>query len=401
MLVLMTCTMLVAAPIMCVGGVIMALREDVGLSWLMAVSVPVLIVAIGLVIIRMVPQFRLMQVRIDTVNRVLREQITGIRVVRAFVREPVETERFRAANTDLTAVALAAGRLLALIFPIVHAGAQRLQRRGAVVRRRPHRRGPDADRRADGVPHLPDADPDVGHDGHLHGDHGAAGGRLRRADRGGARHRVIGRAVGRADRAAARRRATWRSTTSRSATRVRPRRCCATSPSPRTPGRRRRSSAAPAPARPRCSRWSRGCSTSPAGAVLVDGVDVRELEPDDLWARDRPGAAAAVPVHRHGREQPALRQPGRHRRRAVGGAGDRPGRATSCDGDARAGLDAPIAQGGTNVSGGQRQRLAIARALVRRPEIYLFDDSFSALDLATDARLRAALQPVTARRRPW
>ena len=88
MLVLMSCTMLVAAPIMCVGGVVMALQEDVGLSWLMAVCVPVLIVAIGLVIVRMVPQFRLMQVRIDGINRVLREQITGIRVVRAFVREP-------------------------------------------------------------------------------------------------------------------------------------------------------------------------------------------------------------------------------------------------------------------------------------------------------------------------
>src|SRR5689334_23682487 len=119
MLVLVSCTMLVAAPIMCVGGVAMALQEDVGLSWLMAVSVPVLIVAIGLVIVRMVPKFRLMQERIDGVNRVLREQITGIRVVRAFVREPVETERFRHANADLTAVALAAGRLQALIFPIV------------------------------------------------------------------------------------------------------------------------------------------------------------------------------------------------------------------------------------------------------------------------------------------
>jgi ATP-binding cassette, subfamily B, multidrug efflux pump len=102
MLVLVSCTMLVAAPIMCVGGVAMALQEDVGLSWLMAVCVPVLIVAIGLVIARMVPKFRLMQVRIDGINRVLREQITGIRVVRAFVREPVETERFHAANTDVT-----------------------------------------------------------------------------------------------------------------------------------------------------------------------------------------------------------------------------------------------------------------------------------------------------------
>jgi len=119
MLVLTSCTMLVSAPIMCVGGVVMALREDVGLSWLVAVCVPVLVVAIGLVIVRMVPKFRLMQVRIDAVNRILREQITGVRVVRAFVREPRETERFGRANTDLTDVAVSAGRLQALIFPIV------------------------------------------------------------------------------------------------------------------------------------------------------------------------------------------------------------------------------------------------------------------------------------------
>lgn len=119
MLVLMSCTMLVAVPIMSVGGVVMALREDVGLSWLMLVSVPVLAVALWLIIRRMVPGFRLMQTRIDTVNRVLREQITGIRVVRAFVREPYETDRFATANADLTATALRIGRLMALIFPVV------------------------------------------------------------------------------------------------------------------------------------------------------------------------------------------------------------------------------------------------------------------------------------------
>ncbi len=113
----------------------MALREDVGLSWLMLVCVPVLAVAIGLIIRRMVPQFRLMQTRIDTVNRVLREQITGIRVVRAFVREPYETERFGEANADLTATALRVGRLHGADLPDRDAGAQRLQRRGAVVRR--------------------------------------------------------------------------------------------------------------------------------------------------------------------------------------------------------------------------------------------------------------------------
>jgi ATP-binding cassette subfamily B protein len=119
MLVVMSCTLMIGAPIMCVGGIVMALREDVGLSWLMLVCVPALLVSIGTIVVRMVPQFRAMQVRIDAVNRVLREQLTGIRVVRAFVRERYETDRFGAANTRLTDTALRAGRLQALIFPTV------------------------------------------------------------------------------------------------------------------------------------------------------------------------------------------------------------------------------------------------------------------------------------------
>src|SRR4030088_2056035 len=119
MLVVMTCTMMIAAPIMCVGGIIMALRQDVGLSWLMLVCIPALVVAIGLIVPRMVPQFRAMQERIDAVNRVLREQLSGIRVVRAFVRERHEAERFGEANAALTATALGAGPLMVLIFPIV------------------------------------------------------------------------------------------------------------------------------------------------------------------------------------------------------------------------------------------------------------------------------------------
>src|SRR6478752_737436 len=119
MLVLMTCTLLVSAPIMCVGGIYMALRTDLGLAWLLLVSVPVLIIADSLIVWRMIPQFRKMQARIDVVNRVLREQITGVRVVRAFVREPLETRRFAKANTELTDSALRAGRLMALMFPTV------------------------------------------------------------------------------------------------------------------------------------------------------------------------------------------------------------------------------------------------------------------------------------------
>ncbi len=118
-LVLMSATLMVAAPMLCIGGVIMAMRQDLQLSWLIAVSVPVLLAGVGLIITRMVPLFRLMQTRIDTVNRVLREQLTGIRVVRAFVREDVETARFARANEDVTDTALRAGRLMALAFPTV------------------------------------------------------------------------------------------------------------------------------------------------------------------------------------------------------------------------------------------------------------------------------------------
>src|SRR3984893_3759096 len=119
MLVLMTCTLMVAAPIMCVGGILMALRQDRGLSWLMAVCIPVLVIAIGLIVVRMVPLFRAMQARIDVVNRVLREQLSGIRVVRAFVRERDEAKRFGDANAALTDTALRVGRLMVLIFPTV------------------------------------------------------------------------------------------------------------------------------------------------------------------------------------------------------------------------------------------------------------------------------------------
>src|SRR6476661_5547697 len=119
MLVLVSCTLLVAAPIMMVGGVFMAVREHAGLSWLLEVAIPALLLSVSFIVSRMVPSFRVMQVRIDEVNRLLREQITGVRVVRAFVREPHETERFAVANRDLTRVAVRAGRWLATMFPTV------------------------------------------------------------------------------------------------------------------------------------------------------------------------------------------------------------------------------------------------------------------------------------------
>ena len=171
MLVLMSCTLMVMAPIMMVGGIIMAIREDLGLSWLIAVTVPVLAVALGFIISRMVPSFRLMQARIDEVNRLLREQITGVRVVRAFVREPLETERFADGQPATSPRSpIRAGRWQAAMFPTVMLVANVASVGGAVVRRPPGRVRPHAGRCPDGVPLLPDADRDVGDDGHLHDD---------------------------------------------------------------------------------------------------------------------------------------------------------------------------------------------------------------------------------------
>ncbi len=393
MLVLLSCTMLVSAPIMCVGGVIMALREDAGLSWLVAVAVPVLVVAISLVIVRMVPLFRLMQERIDSINRILREQITGIRVVRAFVREPQETARFGSANTEVTGVAIGAGRLQALIFPIVTLvlnlssvavlwfGAARIDAgqmqvgsltaflayllqilmavmmatfmaimipRASVCAERITEvldtissvsppSAPVTPLRAEGVLEF---------DGAGFTYPGAAASVLRDVSvtaRPGHTTAVIG------------------STGAGKTTLL--------SMVPRL-------------------------FDATAGAVRVDGVDVRDMDPEELWRRiglvpQRPYLFSGTVASnlRYGNPDASADELWHALTVAQGADFVRamPG-----------GLDAPIAQGGTNVSGGQRQRLAIARALVRKPRIYLFDDSFSALDLGTDARLRAALKPVTA-----
>ena len=392
MLVLMSCTLMVAAPIMMVGGVVMAMREDLGLSWLLAVAVPVLVVVIGFIISRMVPSFRAMQARIDEVNRLLREQITGVRVVRAFVREPHETQRFAAANGDLTAVSVRAGRWLAAMFPVVMLvanvssvavlwfGGHRVESgqmqvgaltaylsylmqilmsvmMGTFMLMMVPRSAVCADRIMEVLDTessvVPPADPvtEVRDRGVLRFDHvefsypGADSPVVRDVSfeaRPGQTVAVIG------------------STGAGKSTMVNlvPRLFDAT-----------------------------------GGTVLVGGVDVRRLAPDVLWS-----AIGLVP-------QKAWLFSGTVRSNLAYGKGD----ATDAEmwqalevAQARdfvealpEGLDAPVTQGGTNLSGGQRQRLAIARALVRRPQIYLFDDSFSALDLATDARLRAALRPVT------
>ncbi|GAA4738771.1 ABC transporter ATP-binding protein [Nocardioides endophyticus] len=393
MLVLMTCTIAVSAPIMMVGGVIMALREDMGLGWILAVVVPALFLCVGFVVSRMVPNFRLMQGRIDEVNRVLREQITGIRVVRAFVREPYEKQRFGKANDDLTDVAVAAGRWMATMFPLVILvvnvssvaviwfGGHRIDNGqmmpGALTAFLSYlmqilmsvmmatfmlmmipRAAVCADRIAEvldtetsvPVPADPVA-PDPARRGHLDLEHvtfaypGAEEPVLSDVSfsaRPGQMVAVIG------------------STGAGKSTLVNlvPRLFDATD-----------------------------------GDVRVGGTDVRRVDPDLLWQQ-----IGLVP-------QKAYLFSGTVRSNLQHGKPDATDEEMWAALDVAQGrdfveampdgLDSAVVQGGTNFSGGQRQRLAIARALIRKPGIYLFDDSFSALDLATDARLRAALRPET------
>lgn len=390
LLVVLMCTMLVTAPIMCVAGIVMALNEDVGLSWLLLVCVPALLLAIGAIVRNMVPQFRVMQTRIDRVNRVLREQLSGIRVVRAFVREPAESRRFGEANAALTDTALRVGRLQALIFPtvilILNASSVAVLWFGA---------------------HQVDA-------GEMRiGSMTAFLNYLMQILMSVMMATFISTLIPRASVCAERINEVLDTESSvippETPVRELPTRA---SVEFRGAGFRYPGAAEPV-LRDISFRVEAGRTTAIVGStgtgkttlvsliprlidvtdgsVLVDGVDVRELDPDVLW--DRIGLVPQRPYLFTGTVASNLRY----------------GRPDATDDElwealevAQArdfveampeGLDAPIAQGGTNVSGGQRQRLCIARALVRRPEVYLFDDSFSALDLATDARLRAALRP--------
>jgi ATP-binding cassette subfamily B protein len=392
MLVLMSCTMMVTAPIMMVGGVVMAMRENLGLSWLLAVCVPALFLAIGLVVSRMVPGFRLMQKRIDAVNRILREQVTGIRVVRAFVRERHETERFERANRDLTSVAVSTGRWMATAFPVVMLimnvsivgvfwfGGHRVDsgdmQIGSLTAFMAYLMQilmsvmmatfmlvmvPRASVCADRIHEvldtessvLPPDEPvtDLPRRGELS---------LRGVEFSypGAEHAVLHDIT--FDARPGETTAIVGSTGAGKSTLVNlvPRLYDAT-----------------------------------AGTVRIDGIDVRDLDPDLLWS-----TIGLVP-------QQAYLFSGTVRSNLQYGKPDATteemwaaleiAQARDFVEEMPAGLDAPIAQGGTNVSGGQRQRLAIARALVKQPEIYLFDDAFSALDVATDARLRRVLRQVT------
>ncbi len=393
MLVLMTATLMVSAPIMCVGGIIMALRQDVGLSWLMAVSIPVLVIAIGLIVVRMVPLFRAMQARIDVVNRVLREQLSGIRVVRAFVRERDEAERFAEANASLTSTALQAGRLMVLIFPTVMLilnassvavlwfGAARVDsgemQIGALTAFLMYLMLiltsvmmatfmaimiPRAAVSSDRITEVLNTESSVIPPEHpVREVHSRGELELRNVEfrYPGAAAPVLQNISFRAR--AGQTTAVIGSTGAGKTTLISlvPRLFDATS-----------------------------------GDVLIDGVGVRDLDPEMLW--NRIGLVPQKPYLFSGTVASNLRYGNPQATDAELWQALEVAQAADFVRAMPRALEAPIAQGGTNVSGGQRQRLAIARALVRQPEIYLFDDSFSALDLATDARLRAALRPHTA-----
>ncbi|WP_406344674.1 ABC transporter ATP-binding protein [Streptomyces sp. NBC_00648] len=388
MLTLMSFTLMVSAPIMCFGGIIMALGQDVPLSAVLLAVVPVLGISVSLIVRRMRPLFRTMQTRLDTVNRVLREQITGNRVIRAFVKDDYEKNRFKGANTELTDVSLGTGRLMALMFPtvmtvvnvssvaVVWFGAHRIDSGSLQIGQLTafltylmqivmavmmatfmFMMVPRAEVCAERIEEVLATDTSVvpplspvrelRRSGHLE---------VRGADftYPGAEESVLNGVdlVARPGETTA----IIGSTGSGKSTLLGlvPRLFDVTD-----------------------------------GTVLVDGEDVRGIDPV-LLAK----TVSMVP------QKPYLFS-------GTVATNLRYGNPDATDDDLwhalevaqakefvselEGGLNAPIAQGGTNVSGGQRQRLAIARTLVQRPEIYLFDDSFSALDYATDAALRAAL----------
>jgi ATP-binding cassette subfamily B protein len=379
---------MVSAPIMCVGGIVMALGQDVPLSAVLLAVVPVLGICVSLIVKRMRPLFRTMQERLDTVNRVLREQITGNRVIRAFVRDEYEKGRFRGANQELTDVSMSTGRLMALMFPtvmtvvnvssvaVVWFGAQRIDsgaiQIGALTAFLAYLMQivmavmmatfmfmmvPRAEVCAERIQEVLDTDssvvPPLAPVTELRG-------RGRLEVRGvdfrypGAEEPVL-RGIDLVAR----------------------------------PGETTAIIGSTGSGKSTLLGLVPRLFDVTGGEVLVDGVDVRELEPA-LMARTV-GLVPQKPYLFSGTVATNLRY-------GKPDASDEElwqaletAQAADFVRGLEGGLNAPIAQGGTNVSGGQRQRLAIARTLVQRPEIYLFDDSFSALDYATDAALREAL----------
>lgn len=390
LLVVMAATVAVMAPIMCIGGIIMALRENLGLSWVLVLAVPLLALSMSLIIARMVPRFRQMQTRIDDVNRVLREQITGIRVVRAFVRERLETWRFGVANTALTETALGVGRLMALMFPTVMLISNLTS--VAVIWFGGHKVD-SGDMQVGSLTALLSYIMQI----------------LMSVMMASFLAMMAPRAAVSADRIS--------EVLGTEASVRQPERPQLFRADPGTIDIRNAEFSFPGAEKPvlRDIRFhvepgqttavigSTGAGKTTlvdliprlmdvtAGAVHIGGTDVRDLDLDELRA-----GIGLVPQKAYlfsGTVADNLR---------FGDAAASDEELWRCLEIAQAAdfvrdmpdrLQTRIAQGGTTVSGGQRQRLAITRALVRKPRIYLFDDAFSALDVSTDARLRDALRP--------
>jgi ATP-binding cassette subfamily B multidrug efflux pump len=392
LLVVMVATMAIAAPISMVAGIILALRQSTGLSIVLAIAIPLAAVLLGSVVSQMVPSFRLMQERIDTINRILREQITGIRVVRAFTREPEERSRFATGNSELTAVSLRAGRLMSTMFPTINllingtsvavlwVGADMVNAHhvqvGSLVAYLSYviqilmsvmmatfmlSMIPRAAVSAGRIQEVLLTDPTV-HDPEVARAPVQSAAEVEFIDVGfhypGAEHPVL-----------------------------------------------HNISFGVHPGQTTAIVGSTGAGKSTllqliprlfdvtSGSVLIGGVDVRDHNALELrdslgYVPQRPYLFSGTIRSNLAYGRPDATEEDMWEALEVAQAADFVRRMPGA-------LDARIDQGGVNVSGGQRQRLAIARALVRKPSVYLFDDSFSALDLTTDAKLRAALVPYT------
>ncbi|MDN6331279.1 MAG: ABC transporter ATP-binding protein/permease [Micrococcaceae bacterium] len=375
-----------------VGGSIMARREDAGLSWLVRVSVPLLVVIVGFLIRLLMPLFRLMQERIDSINGVLREQIIGIRVVRAFVREPYETERFRAANERLTEVGVRVGQLFVLMFPLI--GMILHLATAAVLWFGGHRVAdgnmevgsltaflqyllqilmavmmgtfmammiPRAAVCAERIDEVLQAEPSLRDPEVTTVDapaHGTV--EFRRVSFGypGAEEPVLKDLQFTAE-----------------------------------PGRMTAIIGSTGSGKSTLLNLIPRLYDADAGQVLIDGTPVSALTREQLSER-----VAAVPQRPYlfsGTVASNLRYGNREATDPELWEALRIAQARDFVSGKEGGLESGIAPGGTHVSGGPRQRLCIARALAARPKVYLFDDSFSALDVTTDSRLRAALKETT------